>query len=40
MKYHVVDMCAGNGLFGVLVAMSLPVISVAAYDRREKSHKR
>ena len=34
MKYHVVDVCAGNGLFGVFTAMTLPVKSVVAYDIR------
>ena len=33
-KYHVLDLCAGNGLFGLLVAHTLPVSSVCAIDKR------
>lgn len=38
-KYHIFDMCAGNGLVGALCAFTLPVKSVTAIDKRERNRK-
>ena len=35
-RYHVLDLCAGNGLFGLLAVHTLPVRTVTAIDIRER----
>jgi len=36
MTYHVLDLCAGNGLLGLLTAFTLPVLSVTSIDIRPR----
>ena len=35
-KYHVLDLCAGNGLFGLVAVHTLPVRTVTAIDIRPR----